>query len=248
MKQQSQNVFEQLVEKPQSTKKWLFFPVSLVFHGLLVVAVIVVPLLSITSDIPPVKIVDVFLAAHMAPSVPTFQVDKKGSDKPNRRQENNEPKPADSGRLVEPVEIPTEIPNDPFDGIPMGEGSSGGVVGGIDGGIDVSDLGRSGLFGDGANPLNHAPISIVQKARPIKRVNPDYPSTALRAHIEGVVIVEAVTDVYGKVVGIRVISGHALLKQAAVDAVKQWVYAPHIVNGMPRPVTFTVNVTFSLQR
>jgi outer membrane biosynthesis protein TonB len=45
----------------------------------------------------------------------------------------------------------------------------------------------------------------------------------------------------------RVISGHPLLNDAALSAIKQWVYEPYILNGIPKPVIFTATVTFTLQ-
>ncbi|MGB9864266.1 MAG: TonB family protein [Candidatus Saccharicenans sp.] len=39
-----------------------------------------------------------------------------------------------------------------------------------------------------------------------------------------------------------------LLDQAAIDAVRQWVYEPMIINGRPRSVTFTVTIIFKLQK
>ncbi|MBP1770759.1 MAG: transport protein TonB, partial [Candidatus Aminicenantes bacterium] len=67
------------------------------------------------------------------------------------------------------------------------------------------------------------------------------------ARVEGIVIVEATTDVYGRVTGVKVLRSIPLLDQAAIDAVRQWVYEPMILNGRPRPVVFTVTVRFQLK-
>jgi protein TonB len=64
---------------------------------------------------------------------------------------------------------------------------------------------------------------------------------------QGTVILEATTDIYGRVVGVRVLRSLALLDAAAVEAVRQWVYEPLLLNGRPRPVTFTVTVRFVLK-
>ena len=50
----------------------------------------------------------------------------------------------------------------------------------------------------------------------------------------------------GQVQNIMVISGHPLLVQAALDAVKQWVYRPTLVNGAPVEVTTEAEVPFNL--
>jgi protein TonB len=96
--------------------------------------------------------------------------------------------------------------------------------------------------------VNDAPTFINQAAKLIRRVTPIYPSVALAARIQGVVIVEATTDIYGRVREARVVSGQPLLNDAALQAVRQWVYEPYLSNGIPRPVTFTVTVTFSLSQ
>ena len=65
--------------------------------------------------------------------------------------------------------------------------------------------------------------------------------------MEGVVIIEATTDIYGRVANMKVLRSIPLLDQAALDAVRQWVYEPMIINGRPRPVIFTVTVRFQLK-
>ncbi len=60
-------------------------------------------------------------------------------------------------------------------------------------------------------------------------------------------IIEAVTDMYGRVSSVKVLRSIPLLDQAAIDAVRQWVYEPMVINGRPRGVIFTVTVTFKLK-
>jgi protein TonB len=50
----------------------------------------------------------------------------------------------------------------------------------------------------------------------------------------------------GTVEQIEVVSGHPLLQQAAVDAVRQWSYRPTLLNGEPVEVDTTVDLIFSL--
>ncbi len=80
----------------------------------------------------------------------------------------------------------------------------------------------------------------------IKKVEPVYPMEAKEAEIEGVVILEATTDVYGRVVKTKILRSIPELDQAAIDAVKQWVYEPMLVNGEPRGIIFTVTCRFKL--
>ena len=88
-----------------------------------------------------------------------------------------------------------------------------------------------------------------EKVKPpklVKEVQPVYPKEAAKAGVEGVVIMEATTDTYGRVADVKVLRAIPLLDQAAVDALKQWVYEPMIIDGKPRPVVFTVTMRFNL--
>ena len=61
---------------------------------------------------------------------------------------------------------------------------------------------------------------------PVKQVRPAYPTLARQAHISGSVRVEVVIAPNGKVKSASVLGGHPLLAQSALDAAKQWQYAP----------------------
>jgi periplasmic protein TonB len=61
-----------------------------------------------------------------------------------------------------------------------------------------------------------------------------------------VVVLEAVINKQGSVENLRVINGHPLLIQAALDAVKQWKYKPTLLNGEPVEVVTQVTVNFNL--
>jgi periplasmic protein TonB len=86
----------------------------------------------------------------------------------------------------------------------------------------------------------------VQQANLIRQVKPPYPPLAKQARIQGAVVLEAVISKQGGVENLRVISGHPLLIQAALDAVKQWKYKPTLLNGEPVEVVTTVTVNFNL--
>lgn len=81
----------------------------------------------------------------------------------------------------------------------------------------------------------------------IADVAPVYPGLARSAHKEGVVILEAVLDVQGRVESVRVLRSIPLLDQAAVDAVRQWRFTPALLNGEAVPVVMTVTVNFELR-
>ena len=76
-------------------------------------------------------------------------------------------------------------------------------------------------------------------------VRPVYPLTARRAHVSGVVIVEAEIDEQGHVSHPRVVRSVPLLDQAALDAVAIWQFEPATLRGRPACVTMTLAVEFS---
>jgi periplasmic protein TonB len=86
----------------------------------------------------------------------------------------------------------------------------------------------------------------VQAAKVISQPSPIYPALARQARIQGNVILHAVLDQNGRVSELHVISGHPLLVQAALDAVKQWRYQPTLLNNEPVEVDTTITVTFVL--
>lgn len=243
------NMFASLIEKPQATKKWLLFPLSIILHGLVVAAVVVVPLLSDNLTMPPTKILTVSLITAPEPAqVQMAAKAKKGKpEKPDA--EKAKPKPLPSNVLMAPPTIPEDIVLE--DDMDFGDvnGSEYGVKGGIENGDDLGILGGADILNRDKESLGENIMpSHVTPPRLIKKIKPDYPGVAIKAHIEGNVILEAVTDLKGSVSKVRVISGHPLLQSAAVQAVKQWIYEPYIINGYPKPVIFTVIVNFNLGR
>lgn len=88
----------------------------------------------------------------------------------------------------------------------------------------------------------------VQNSKLQTRVAPVYPPLAIQARISGTVRLHAIIATDGTVKQLDVISGHPLLIQAALDAVRQWRYEPTLLNGMPVEVDTTIDVVFSLEQ
>jgi protein TonB len=78
-------------------------------------------------------------------------------------------------------------------------------------------------------------------------VEPIYPTIARETRTEGMVILEATIDESGIVRNVRVLRSHALLDQAAIDAVSKWKYTPTKLNGVAIPILLTVTVNFALR-
>jgi protein TonB len=73
-----------------------------------------------------------------------------------------------------------------------------------------------------------------------------YPPIAKAARVQGTVVLQATISKTGTIEGLHVISGPAMLQQAAMDAVRSWRYRPYLLNGDPVEVETTVNVVFTL--
>jgi protein TonB len=249
---QYQKPFANLVEKPGRSKKWLFFPLSLILHIVLIGAVIVVPLMSGDDGegLPPIKVIDTFLVTPQPPPPPAppkgGKARKRGTGQVKKKE--NKSRTADTGRIVEPVVIPSEIEDEDFSMFARDDRGSGyPYVPGAPDDVDENFPGIA-ILGDGEPQREGISEIQIQMPKLIKRVEPLYPKMARDVQIQGDVVIEAFTDIYGKVVKTRVIRGNPLLKQAAVDAIRQWVYEPYILNGIPKPVTFTVTIKFRLKR
>jgi TonB family protein len=80
----------------------------------------------------------------------------------------------------------------------------------------------------------------------ISKVQPDYPPMARQARVQGTVVMKAVINQTGDVESVELLSGHPMLVQAALDAVKQWKYRPYLLNGNAVAVETQVTVNFTL--
>lgn len=78
----------------------------------------------------------------------------------------------------------------------------------------------------------------------VHKVEPVYPPMAKIAHIQGDVVLTAYISKSGSIDDLRAVSGHPILIQSALDAVRQWKYKPYLVNGEPVAVETTVTVKF----
>ena len=106
---------------------------------------------------------------------------------------------------------------------------------------------RSAQTSWGEIPPNAARVGGTIKApAKIKDVRPVYPPVAQSARVQGVVIVEILVGEDGHVQAGRVLRSIPLLDQAALDAVRQWEFAPTLLNGSAVPVVMTVTVNFVL--
>jgi protein TonB len=159
------------------------------------------------------------------------------------------------GKVTAPTSIPKTVSLDNA----AAEPDLGSVVDGVPGGVPGGQLGGSlggVLGGTGASvpippPPQSAKKRIVRVGSNLKAprqtylIQPEYPPLAMQAHVSGVVVVDAVIDEHGNVVGAHALSGQPLLVPAALKAVLQWKYEPTLLNGTPTAVEMEVTVHFN---
>ena len=99
-------------------------------------------------------------------------------------------------------------------------------------------------------PPPATPVRVGGNIKPPQKtrdVRPVYPPIAQSARVQGIVIIEATISPDGAVTDAKVLRSIPLLDGAALDAVRQWVFTPTLLNGVPVPVIMTVTVQFTLQ-
>lgn len=87
-------------------------------------------------------------------------------------------------------------------------------------------------------------LSHLSEAQLIRRVEPIYPRMAVLAGIQGQVTLHAIIAKDGSIQSLSISSGHPILAQAALDAVRQWRYRPYVLNGQPVEVETFITVNF----
>jgi periplasmic protein TonB len=122
----------------------------------------------------------------------------------------------------------------------MGSGAAG-APGGLFGGT-----GTAPVVVKAAPPQKLKISSGVMLGNLVQKTVPRYPEIARQARISGTVVLQATISKTGTIVNLKVISGPAMLQQAALEAVSQWRYRPYELNGDPVEVETTVNVVFNL--
>jgi periplasmic protein TonB len=228
--------------------KAVALPLAALIHGIVVLLAVTLPLLR-TGDLPRV---DVF-SALIAPPAPTPPLPPpRGRTGGSAARPKLKPVMAapviSPGRLVVPLHIPDAIVEEGLAGF----GIEGGVEGGVDWGVEgvpLNSILSEALYrviGEETAPMLQ--VGEIKAPRLVRQVPPVYPEIARQARVEGVVEVECVTDITGRVVEVKVVRSIPLLDQAAIDAVRQWVYEPLVINGRPRGVVFTVTVRFELKQ
>lgn len=83
-------------------------------------------------------------------------------------------------------------------------------------------------------------------AKLVKKVIPEYPPLAKTARVSGIVHLIGAIAKDGTVQNLQLISGHPVLARAAMEAVRQWIFQPTLLNGQPVEVIAPIDVNFTL--
>jgi TonB family protein len=97
------------------------------------------------------------------------------------------------------------------------------------------------------NAAEHVQMSADTNEAVSKSVQPDYPVLARQMKVQGSVILQALIGRDGSIQSLKVVSGPAILANAAEEAVRQWRFKPHFVNAeaVETQAKITVNFTIS---
>ena len=245
-------MFEEMVVSSAKVKKtnkpWTVF-ISMVLQVAFLALLILIPLIY-TEALPKTLMSSILLAPPPPPPPPP----------PPAAVQVVHVKPVahlmEAGKLVAPKAIPKDIKIIKEEEAPpdVGAGMVGGVPGGVAGGSMGGVIG--GVIGGAGSTAAPPPPKVtpkritvggnVQAAHLVNRVQPVYPPLARQTRISGTVKLHAIIGKNGAVEQLQVVSGHPLLVQSALDAVKQWRYQPTLLNGEPVEVDTEIDVIFSL--
>jgi protein TonB len=251
------SMFDLTAESPESAQRPLrersLGPgaTAIVAHLVGMMALVAVPVSRAITVQPQTPAIQAFVATpDVFPEVPPVLAAPAAAALRSRSQ-------AEVQQAAAPSESPINIQPEPTgsstaeidDGAPGGieGGVSGGVVGGIADAIGGTVMPVAPP--PARSPARSAPLRTSGAIKPpelLHRVEPVYSAIAALAHIGGVVVVEATVGVDGSVESVHVLgSTSPLLDQAAIDALKQWRYAPLVIAELP--TRFVVTVTFNFR-
>jgi periplasmic protein TonB len=250
-------MFEQTFVEGKTSKPWTVV-VSFLVQMVGITAAIIIPLLF-TDALPKTQLTSFLVAPPPPPPPPP----PPAAAAP--KVVKVIPRQFDAGKLMQPKAIPKEITMIKEEELPAASGVQGvvgGVPGGVPGGVGGGVIG--GIIGsvptaapppppppkvEAPKPVTPQRIRVggnVQAALAIRAPKPAYPPLAKQARIQGVVKLNAVIGKDGAIQDLKAVSGHPLLVPAALEAVRQWLYKPTLLNGEPVEVVTVIDVNFTL--
>ena len=244
-----------LVENDADSRKPWTVAVSFLGQSLALLIAVLIPLLS-TPELPTYGWFGVLLAPPpRAQASPPAVAPRAAAPARFESDELRTPSaiPDKVALLVDEIEGPA---------IDTADSPIRGVIGSIPGGALPGEIGAviRGILKSRPLPAPPDPVrkksaaprqlrigSAPQAAKLVHKVVPVYNRLAIQARVRGVVKLEAIIATDGRIRDLRLISGHPLLVQNAMDAVKQWRYRPTLLNGEPVEVVTQIFVHFTLK-
>jgi periplasmic protein TonB len=240
-----------VVSRLEPRSRLVFLPAAAALHAAVLTAAMVAAVwnVSLPSTPPPMRELWVpALAVALPPPPPPPPASAPAGQKSQSAVEGLAP-------VTTPIETTIEaIPSHPSEASSKaGSGSDDGRAGGQEGGVPDGVEGSLLL-----NPVtNIEPAVPVRPVRPggsvstpvnLVRIEPVYPELAKKIGAKGLVVIECVIARDGSVRDPKVVRGaHPLLDKAALEAVRQWKFAPGRMGERPVDVLFNLTVTFELQ-
>lgn len=230
----------------QSARRGWTAAVSFTLQALALSLLLLIPMLTIQGP-PGLAWFDPHLLAPL-PSPPA----PAPPQRPRPSQNSN----MSDGHIVQPPSIPNALTPINDSGVrPPETGSMGVPCAPPACGLSASRGGVADSIGIGMMPVAPPPPPV--SSHPLKishwtegnlthSVQPNYPTLARQARIQGTVELRAIISKTGAIERLTVLSGHALLVTAAVEAVKQWRYRPYLLNSEPIEVETEITVNFTL--
>jgi periplasmic protein TonB len=245
------------VEGRARTHKGWTVIVSFALQLGLVATALLIPLLR--PDLLPVGLVAVFRLVAPPGPPPAPPAISAATAAPAKRAARQ----VVDGRMLMPTRMPEKaaIIADDMDALPA-TGTGFTVVGGMPGPGSGAAMGP--LIGMPTQaPPPPPPPPVESRTKPsVRRIEvggnvieamlirpalkPEYPPLARQTRTQGVVVLAALIGPDGRIRNLRVLSGHPLLTQSALNAVRQWRYRPTLLNGEPVEVDTTIQVHFVL--
>lgn len=244
------------VESAHSGQRPWSFTASFLFQCGLVALLLLIPLLN-TAELPAASWVSQIIAPAPPPAAAPPPPPSSAAPRPAPVRQY-------TGVLLQPRAIPDQVAI--IDEPEIGEWAPPEI--GVPGGLPCPGCLPTGVVSSitSSRPLPLPPppivakkpeaaipdvpvaiVSEIQAAKLIRKVTPAYPEMAKRANISGVVEIEAIIAKDGTMRSLRVLRGHPLLINAAVEAVKQWRYRPTLLQGQPVEVITRIEVNFRLR-
>jgi len=204
-----------LIEEKKFSRRWITIPLSFFIHVFILTVLIVMSMTSI-DHFPQVKISAVkVIVPPDTPKVPPGGRDSKKNIKSQSKIEKSgeTTKIFCSCKLVAPLKPPEKI-DDQSDLLQWNQFSNDQASAiGVEGGDPEAIAEAQKIWSEQLIKSEESfsqPQIAVRQPRKLREVAPVYPETARAIHLEGDVVIEATTDIYGRVNSIRIISGHLL--------------------------------------